>query len=205
ISGERRLRASKMAGLLEIPAIVSEVVESDSAVMALIENIQRENLNFIEEAESYSQLMTIHHLTQEQIAKKVGKSQSTIANKIRLLRLSDEVKNALIKHNLTERHARCLLRLPEEELRLKALRKIIEKNYNVKDSEMLVERTMQRIQMSGKKTGKRKVVGGYRDLRIFINTIKDAVVMMKNYGINPLVKEVDTGDAIEITVSIPKV
>ena len=146
-----------------------------------------------------------HGLTQEELAKKIGKSQSTIANKIRLLRLSDEVKNALIKHNLTERHARCLLRLPEEELRLKALRKIIEKNYNVKDSEMLVERTMQRIQMSGKKTGKRKVVGGYRDLRIFINTIKDAVVMMKNYGINPLVKEVDTGDAIEITVSIPKV
>ncbi len=204
VAGERRLRASKMAGLETIPAIIITSSEKDSAVMAMIENLQREDLHYLEEAKGYLALIRDYGLTQEELAKRIGKSQSTIANKIRLLRLSDEIKNALIKNNLTERHARCLLRLPEEELRLKALKKIIEKNYNVKDSEMLVERTMQRIQMSQKKKKGKRVVGGYRDIRIFINTIRDAVVMMKNCGLNPLVKEVDTGDAIEITVSIPK-
>lgn len=204
VAGERRLRASKMAGLKTIPAIIITSSEKDSAVMAMIENLQREDLHYLEEAKGYLALIRDYGLTQEELAKRIGKSQSTIANKIRLLRLSDEIKNALIKNNLTERHARCLLRLPEEELRLKALKKIIEKNYNVKDSEMLVERTMQRIQMSQKKKKGKRVVGGYRDIRIFINTIRDAVVMMKNCGLNPLVKEVDTGDAIEITVSIPK-
>lgn len=207
VAGERRLRAAKIAGLETIPAIIISGDERDSAIMAMIENLQREDLHYLEEAKGYIALIKDHGLTQEELAKMIGKSQSTIANKIRLLRLSDEIKNALIKHNLTERHARCLLRLPEEELRLKALKKIIEKNYNVKDSEMLVERTIQKIQMNNKNKGKgrKKMVGGYRDLRIFINTIRDAVSMMKNYGINPMVKEVDTGDAIEITVSIPKV
>lgn len=205
IAGERRLRASKMAGLEVIPAIIVFGDERDSAIMAMIENLQREDLHYLEEARGYSALIQDHGLTQEELAKKIGRSQSTIANKIRLLRLSDQIKEKLIQNDLTERHARCLLRLPEEELRFKALEKIIEKNYNVKDSELLVERTMQKIEKKGKSAGKRKMIGGYKDIRIFINTIKNAVVMMKDYGINPLVKEIDTGDSIEITVTIPKV
>ena len=204
IAGERRLRASKMAGLEVIPAIIISGDERDSAIMAMIENLQREDLHYLEEARGYSALIQDHGLTQEELAKKIGKSQSTIANKIRLLRLSDKIKEELIQNNLTERHARCLLRLPEEELRLKALNKIIEKNYNVKDAEMLIERTIQKIEKNSKESGKRRMVGGYRDLRIFINTIKNAVIMMKDYGITPLVKEIDTGDTIEITVTIPK-
>ncbi len=204
IAGERRLRASKMAGLEVIPAIIMSGDEKDSAIMAMIENLQREDLHYLEEAKGYLDLIQDHGLTQEELANKIGRSQSTIANKIRLLRLSDQIKDMLMQNNLTERHARCLLRLPEEELRLKALNKIIEKNYNVKDAEMLVERTIQTIQRSGRDSRKRRMTGGYRDLRIFINTIKNAVVMMKDYGINPLLKEVDNGDSIEITVTIPK-
>lgn len=204
VSGERRLRASKMAGLEVIPAIIIEGDERDSAIMAMIENLQREDLHYLEEARGYISLIQDHGLTQEELAKKIGKSQSTIANKIRLLRLSDEIKEMLIQNNLTERHARSLLRLPDEGLRKKVLKKIIEKNYNVKDAEMLIDKTMDRIQLMKKESGKRKMIGGYRDLRIFVNTIKNAVVMMKDYGINPLVSEVDKGDTIEITVTIPK-
>lgn len=204
IAGERRLRACKMAGIDLIPAIVISGDERDSAIMAMIENLQREDLHYLEEARGYLALIQDHGLTQEELAKNIGKSQSTIANKIRLLRLSDKIKEILIQNNLTERHARCLLRLPEEELRLKALNKIVEKEYNVKDSEMLIEKIIEKIQKNGKAGDRRKITGGYRDIRIFINTIKNAVVMMKDYGITPLVKEVDTGETIEITVSIPK-
>ncbi|NLI60929.1 MAG: nucleoid occlusion protein [Clostridiales bacterium] len=204
IAGERRLRACKMAGIDLIPAIVISGDERDSAIMAMIENLQREDLHYLEEARGYLALIQDHGLTQEELAKNIGKSQSTIANKIRLLRLSDKIKEILIQNNLTERHARCLLRLPEEELRLKALNKIVEKEYNVKDSEMLIEKIIEKIHKNGKAGDRRKITGGYRDIRIFINTIKNAVVMMKDYGITPLVKEVDTGETIEITVSIPK-
>ncbi|NLJ41297.1 MAG: nucleoid occlusion protein, partial [Clostridiales bacterium] len=124
--------------------------------------------------------------------------------KIRLLRLSDELKEKLVEHSLTERHARCLLRLPDDELRMKILNRIINKDLNVKDSEELVEKVLQKIQLDGLESGKGKMIGGYRDLRIFINTIKNAVAMMKDYGIVPLLKEVDMGDSIEITVTIPK-
>ena len=204
IAGERRLRAVKMAGMETISAIIVSGDEKGSAIMAMIENLQREDLHYLEEARGYSALIRDHGLTQEELAVKIGKSQSTIANKIRLLRLSDELKEKLVEHSLTERHARCLLRLPDDELRMKILNRIINKDLNVKDSEELVEKVLQKIQLDGLESGKGKMIGGYRDLRIFINTIKNAVVMMKDYGIVPLLKEVDMGDSIEITVTIPK-
>ncbi|NLJ41910.1 MAG: ParB/RepB/Spo0J family partition protein, partial [Clostridiales bacterium] len=204
IAGERRLRAVKMAGMETISAIIVSGDEKGSAIMAMIENLQREDLHYLEEARGYSALIRDHGLTQEELAVKIGKSQSTIANKIRLLRLSDELKEKLVEHSLTERHARCLLRLPDDELRMKILNRIINKDLNVKDSEGLVEKVLQKIQLDGLESGKGKIIGGYRDLRIFINTIKNAVVMTKDYGIAPLLKEVDMGDSIEITVTIPK-
>ncbi|UZQ83009.1 ParB/RepB/Spo0J family partition protein [Thermoanaerobacter sp. RKWS2] len=119
VAGERRLKASKLAGLTEIPAIIVNAQDEDAAVLALIENLQREDLNFIEEAEGYYNLINDHHLTQEQLAKMLGKSQSTIANKLRILKLSKEIKEKLLENDLTERHARALLRLPDEELQKK--------------------------------------------------------------------------------------
>jgi len=131
VAGERRLRAATMAGLTEIPAIVINVDDNDSAVIALIENLQREDLTYLEEAEGYNNLITEHGFTQEQLAQKIGKSQSTIANKIRLLRLSPLVKKILMDNNLTERHARALLKLHDEQLQLKVLKIVCERGYNL--------------------------------------------------------------------------
>src|SRR5690554_1917315 len=140
VAGERRLRAAKLLGLETVPSIIVEIIEQDSAVLALIENIQREDLNYIEEAISYSHLINDHGLTQEEIAKKVGKTQSTIANKLRLLRLSDQVKKILIDKALSERHARALLRLPDEELQMEIIKKVLENNMTVKKTEELIEK-----------------------------------------------------------------
>ena len=123
VAGERRLRAAEMAGLREIPAIILDVSDNDSAIMALIENLQREDLTYFEEAEGYQNLLSEHNLTQEELAEKIGKSQSTIANKIRLLRLSPLIKKILIDNSLTERHARALLKLHDEQLQLKVLKR----------------------------------------------------------------------------------
>jgi len=132
VAGERRLRASIMAGLKEIPAIIIDVNEDDLAIMALIENLQREDLGYLEEAEGYQNLIREHGLTQEELAQKIGKSQSTIANKIRLLKLPPMVKKMLSDHQLTERHARALLKLHDEQIQLKVLKKVCEKELNVK-------------------------------------------------------------------------
>ncbi len=127
VAGERRLRAATMAGLKEIPAIVVDINDNDSAVMALIENLQREDLSYMEEAEGYNNLINEHGFTQEELAAKIGKSQSTIANKIRLLKLPPLVKKILADNNLTERHARALLKLHDEQLQLKVLKTVCEK------------------------------------------------------------------------------
>jgi ParB family chromosome partitioning protein len=121
VSGERRLRATRLAGMEVIPAVVIEVVEQDSAVIALIENLQREDLNFMEEAEGYHNLISDHGMTQEELAKKVGKKQSTIANKLRLLKLNNKIKKTILENELTERHARALLKLPGELLQVRLL------------------------------------------------------------------------------------
>lgn len=204
VAGERRLRAAKMAGLEDIPAMVISGDEMDLAIMAMVENLQREDLHYLEEAKGYAALIHDHGLTQEELAKKVGKSQSTIANKIRLLRLSEEIKEMLVVNRLTERHARALLRLPDDDLRKKALKRIIDRNLNVKDTEAYIEKILQRIQRSGKEPLRKTKINGHMDFRIYINTIKHAVGMMKDYGITPQIKEVVTEESIEIIVTIPK-
>jgi ParB family chromosome partitioning protein len=203
IAGERRLRASKLAGLTEIPAIVIDVNDKDSAVIALVENLQRENLNYIEEAEGYYNLINDYDLTQDEVAKQVGKSQSTIANKLRLLKLSNNVKKVLLDNNLSERHARALLKLPSEELQLNILNKVVEQSLNVKKTEELIERTLNRLIEQVNKQDKAKVKRYLKDIRIFTNTIKQAVDMMESSGIeiDYKVKEVD--DSYEINIVIP--
>lgn len=135
IAGERRLRAAKIAGLEEVPCLLMSMDESQSGVAALVENLQRRDLDFIEEAQGLSRLMQLGGLSQEQAAMKVGKSQSAVANKLRLLRHSPPVLEALRTAGLTERHARALLKLPKEEAKLEAIAVIVERGYTVARTE----------------------------------------------------------------------
>ncbi len=205
VAGERRLRAATMAGLKEIPAIVVNIDDNDSAVIALIENLQREDLSYMEEAEGYNNLITEHHFTQEELAQKIGKSQSTIANKIRLLKLPPLVKKILADNNLTERHARALLKLHDEQLQLKVLKHVCEKGMNVKRTEELVERAIQRYtREEGVREGEKKCTRAIKDIRIFVNTIRQAIDLMKKSGVNAKAAQLDRGEYIEFVVRIPK-
>jgi len=205
VAGERRLRAAKMAGLTEIPAIVINVDDNNSAVMALIENLQREDLNYMEEAEGYNNLITEHGFTQEELAQKIGKSQSTIANKIRLLKLPPLVKKILFDNNLTERHARALLKLHDEQLQLKVLKIVCERGLNVKKTEELVERAIEKYTREvQKKQMEVKITKSIKDVRIFVNTIKQAVEMMRKAGINARAAKRDNEEYVEFIIRIPK-
>ncbi|NLK35547.1 MAG: nucleoid occlusion protein [Gracilibacteraceae bacterium] len=203
ISGERRLRASKLAGESHIPALIIEVIEQDSAVIALIENLQREDLNFIEEAEGYYNLINDHGMTQEELARKVGKKQSTIANKLRLLKLKDSIKKKVLENELTERHARALLKLPDDTLQEKALNRIIKRNLNVKKTEELVEKMLDEVAASAEKP-KKKRIKGKMNYNIYINTLKNACKEMLKAGCRVEYNQIDRGELIEVTVKIPK-
>lgn len=205
VSGERRLKAAKMAGFTVIPSIVSEIKDDEYAINSLIDNIHRERLNYFEEANAYDRLIRDGNLTQEQLAYWIGKSQATIANKIRLLKLSPTVKKMLIDYNLSERHARMLLRINDEQLRIRVLDKICRNNLNVREAEELIDKLISRMleQTEMKKPGVRtkRIV---KDIRMFINTIKEAVELMKKSGIAAKAARVDRGDFIDIMIRIPK-
>lgn len=205
VAGERRLRAAIMAGLKEIPAIVININDNDSAVIALIENLQREDLSYMDEAEGYNNLINEHGFTQEELAQKVGKSQSTIANKIRLLRLPPLVKKMLSDNNLTERHARALLKLHDEQLQLKVLKHVCERGLNVKKTEELVEKAIERCLNREKgKLPERKFTKAIKDIRIFVNTIKQAIDLMRKSGVNARAAQIDRGEYIEFIIRVPK-
>lgn len=204
IAGERRLRAAKLAGMKEIPAIVVEVVEQDSAVIALIENLQREDLNYLDEAEGYYNLIHDHGLTQEELSKKVGKNQSTIANKLRLLRLPPDIKNELLKNNLTERHARALLKLPDEKLQHKAIKTIVNKSLNVKKTEELIDRLLDEIALTKEKPAEKRIKGKI-NYNIYVNTIKNTYKQILKTGFKMQYNQEDKGDYIEINIKVPKV
>lgn len=199
IAGERRYRAVKKLGHASIPAIIREFNDSQAASIALIENLQREGLTALEEALAYTQLMEIHQLTQESLAQRLGKSQSTIANKIRLLQLSEPVKVALMERKITERHARALLSLDSEELQLKVLNDIITKELNVKQTEARVK-----FLMEASKLKKQKRISFSKDVRLALNTIRQSVDMISNSGMNVQTKEEDYEDRYEIVITIPK-
>lgn len=203
IAGERRLRACRMAGMEEIPATIIRAGGTDSAVMALIENIQRENLGYIEEAEAFCSLVSEHGLTQEELAQKLGKNQSTIANKIRILKLSPKIRDTLRENSLSERHARALLRLNDEKMRLKVLDIIIKRGLNVSKAEELVEEILNKHEPPTEESEK-KDIRVFRDVRIFSNTIKQAVELMKRSGIDAETQKTESEDFIEYTIKIPK-
>ena len=180
VAGERRLRASKLAGLGTIPAIVVNISDHDSAMLAMIENLQRQNLHFIEEAEGFQNLLTDYAFTQEVLARRVGKSQSTIANKIRILQLSKEARRLVVENGLTERHARALLKLADEEAQCEIIRRVGREALTVKQTEDLVEKTLLQ-----KKAVERKVkpITQIRDVRIMTNTVEQAVGIMQKAGL----------------------
>lgn len=199
IAGERRFRAVKKLGLDHIPGIVRDFNDAQAASIALIENLQREGLTAIEEALAYQGLMEMHQLTQESLAQRLGKSQSTIANKIRLLHLSEPVKIALMERKITERHARALLALDTEELQMKVLQDIISKELNVKQTEARVQ-----FYKEAAKLKKTKRISFSKDVRLALNTIRQSVDMISNSGLTVNTKENDYDDHYEIIISIPK-
>ncbi len=201
ISGERRLRASSIAGLMRVPAIVVGMSNIDSALVALIENVQRCDLSFLEEANAYYKLLNDFGYTQEQLAIKLGKNQSTIANKVRLLKLPKAVRTMIEDHGLTERHARALLRLPDADSQLNALDIIIEKTLNVKQTDDLIEKMINNDE-NGAKTKSR--TPRVKDVRIFSNTIKKAVEIMNRNGKSCVSKEQEYEDRFEYNIKIYK-
>lgn len=197
IAGERRLRASKMAGLLDVPVIVSSYTEQQIAEIALIENLQREDLHFLEEAEGYEKLMTQFNLTQEAMAVRVGKKQSTIANKLRLLNLPLEIRNALKEAQLTERHGRALLKLKNSELQEQVLKQIIKNGWNVKQTE---EHIAKILDEAAPKQKKRLVI--VNDVRIYLNSVKKIVSTINDAGIPAQIKQELDGDDVVVTLRI---
>ena len=198
VAGERRWRAARMAELEFVPCNVIDITDTESAELALLENLQREDLNFMEEAEAYYNLINDHKFTQEELAKRMGKKQSTIANKLRLLKLSDKVRILCLENNLTERHARALLSLPNEELQLKVVKKVIANSLNVKKTEELINTEL--LKLAGEQMKKRKGKGVLPG-KLYVNTIKQ---VLNKFNIPAEYKLQDKEECIEITVSIPK-
>ncbi|NLI88922.1 MAG: nucleoid occlusion protein [Epulopiscium sp.] len=205
IAGERRLKASKLIGLEEIPAVIIEVSNQDSAVLALIENLQREDLNFIEESQAYYDIMQDYGYTQQQLAKSIGKNQSTVANKLRLLKLPDNIIKIVLEKELSERHARALLKLPEEELQEKALKEIISKDLNVKRTEDLIKKMLINHSQEDKikKQKDQKVKKYLKDIRLFTNTITQAVDLIQQSGVDAKYTMEEKSDEYEIKIKIP--
>lgn len=205
IAGERRWRAAAYLGWSRIPAIVKSFDDDQTASLALIENLQREELTAIEEAMAYARLIDIHGLTQESLAQQLGKGQSTIANKLRLLKLPSSVQSAILEKKITERHARALIILKDPEKQEKLLLDIIEKQLNVKQTELRVKKLLENVNGGNQeKTNRAKRVSLSRDTRIAVNTIRQSVNMVTDSGLNIDTNEEDMGEYYQFTIRIPK-
>ncbi|MGP4069043.1 nucleoid occlusion protein [Halobacillus sp. B29] len=200
IAGERRWRAVQTLEWETIPAIIRDMNDSQTASVALIENLQREELTVIEEAMAYARLIELHELTQEALAQRLGKSQSTIANKMRLLKLPESVQQAIMDKKITERHARALIGVKDPELQETILSEIIEKHLNVKQTEERIAK------LSEPKPKKKKptLKGVNKDMRIAMNTIRQSLTMVSDTGIDLETDEEDHDDYYQITIKIPK-
>lgn len=203
IAGERRLRAAKMAGMSDVPVLVRKMSDAQMAEIALIENLQRENLHFFEEAEGLERLLTEFCFTQEKLALRMGKKQSTIANKLRLLRLPMKVRQMIQKEKLTERHARALLSIEDETVQMRIVDAVCKDKLTVRQTEQLVQQA-KRPQPLQQVMPKQNVVRLVRDARIFLNTLNHIVGEMKRSGLTIEMEERDAKDAITITMKVPK-
>ncbi len=200
ISGERRLRAAKLAGLKDVPCIVLDISSPETAVLALVENLQRHDIDFIEEAEGLSRLVYLHGMSQEEAARRVGRSQSAVANKLRLLKLPPDVLERIRETGLTERHARALVRLDDDEEVRAALEEILRDGKNVAAAEEYIDGLI-----SGTPQRQRaKRIYVFRDIRLFINTLARSVAIMKQAGVDAECGREETETDIILTVRIPK-
>ncbi|MEG1004037.1 nucleoid occlusion protein [Clostridium sp.] len=201
VAGERRWRAAKIAELSEVPCNLIDITDTQSAEIALLENLQREDLNFIEEAEAYYNLIHDHRFTQEQLATRMGKKQSTIANKLRILKLSDKVRELCVENNLTERHARALLSIQDEKLQLGIIKKVIKDSLNVRQTEELINKEL--LKLAGKElNGKtKKRITSVFPAKLYVNTIKQ---VFDKFNIPAKYEMNDHDEYIQITVNIPK-
>ena len=204
VAGERRLRACKMLGMKEISAIVvPNMRECEAALLAMIENLQREDLHFLEEAEGYQSLMRQHGLTQEELGRRLSKSQSCIANKVRLLRLPRSIKEKIISYQLTERHARALMRLPDESLQNKIADRAGREGLSVMETENLVEKELARIYVSEDDTQRK--VRCHLGHTIYLNSIRHTIEKIRGCGAEIDVVREDKPDKVVLTIEIPKV
>ena len=207
VAGERRLRAAKLAGLQEVPCILLDVNMEDASLIALVENLQRRDLDFIEEAAGINQLIRMFGMSQEEAARRIGKSQSAVANKLRLLKLPPDVLEALRENGLTERHGRALLRLQRPEAQREALAYVIDNGLTVAATDAYVDALLSRPEPeppaeAEKPEHKRTFV--LKDVRVFLNTLSRSIDLMKQGGIDAGVQRQETEDSLILTISIPK-
>lgn len=202
VSGERRLRAARMAGLRKVPCIILDVDMGESGLLALVENLQREDLDFIEEARGIENLMRLYGLSQEECARRLGRSQSAVANKLRLLKLPGDVLDALRANGLTERHGRALLRLPDDEARRDALGHITAAGLNVAQTDRYIDSLL--APAPEKAGGARRRSFILKDVRVFLNTVSHSLDVMKKGGIAAGMRQEETEDELIVTISIPK-
>ncbi|MBC6349382.1 nucleoid occlusion protein [Lactobacillus melliventris] len=211
IAGERRLRAAKQLAWTKIPAIVNNMDDSQAASLALIENLQREDLNPIDEAQAYSNLMKLNNLTQTTLAQNIGKSQSYVANKLRLLKLTPKVQSYLASGEISPRHGRCLVGLSEKD-QGRVLDEILANNLNVNDTEKIVKNVDQYF--AGKKVKDKEKEQAEqtrraanripKDLKVQINTIKRAIKLAQQSGIKVKFKENNDPDDYMITIELKR-
>lgn len=206
VAGERRLRAARVAGLTDVPCLLINADGEDSSVIALVENLQRRDLDFFEEANGFKRLIEQFGLTQEEAARKVGKTQSAVANKLRLLRLSQQNMELIRCNNLTERHARALLRLNDEADRINVINYIIEHELNVSRTEEYIDeflKAKENPQPVVEPESGKHVVRLFKDVRFFLNTLNRAVGVMVDAGIGATVKQQESDDGLTLTICIP--
>ncbi len=204
VAGERRLRAAKLVGCPTVPCILVKIDGKKSAELAIIENIQRKDLNMFEEASAIASLIDLYALTQDQVAKRLSTSQSYVANKLRLLRLSPFEREKILRHHLAERHARALLRIESPELRAQLLGDIISRSLNVAEAEEYIEKHLSELKspkIQAKKPQRKLIL---KDIRVFYNTIDKAISTVRSAGVNIISSKSETEDAIEFLIRIPK-
>ncbi len=199
VAGERRLRASRLAGLREVPCILLDVDPAQSGAIALVENLQRQDLDFVEQAQGIARLIRLFGLSQEECARRLGMSQSALANKLRLLKLPEDVLAKLVEAGLTERHGRALLRLPGEELQRKALSVVLEKGMTVAAAEAYVETLLEPPAPKGPEGNTRFVM---KDVRVFMNSLHRGVELMRRGGVNAEVSRTETEGELTVTIRI---
>lgn len=200
IAGERRLRACKLAGLQTVPVVLCNVDDRESAVLAMIENLQRQDLNFFEEAQGIALLMQEHNFTLEQAAVKLGKAKSTVSNKLRLLKLTQRERAVVLQESLTERHARALIRVEDPALRQRILRQIVDKRLNVEQTDQLIEQVL--APAKEEERGRKLFV--IKDFRIFVNSISNAIKTMQQSGIDAVSEKHEDETCIEYHIRVKK-